>query len=249
MILKVIIPILDSVDLYFDKKRFFLDLEKFFAGGGGAKVVSFVNLHGLSVSVNTPVMGNALMAADLLLVDGIGVRLIEKARGVDAGLNMNGTDLIPEILDLASKDSRVAVYGAVDETNYAAISLVQSLGFLKVDGLDGFLPNSEYLQHFTRMRPNLVVLGLGMPKQEILAAQLKGACGDWSCVIINGGGILDFLTGKFKRAPRLMRKLGMEWLWRMAVNPRSKIVRNLDSVLFIIKVIYKIGALRLGLSK
>lgn len=89
---------------------------------------------------------------------------------------------------------------------------------------DGFQPTARYLQLVAREAPDLVVLGMGMPQQEGLAralreAALRGPEGR-PCLIVCGGAILDFLGGRFARAPRPLRALGLEWAWRLALEPR-----------------------------
>jgi len=64
-----------------------------------------------------------------------------------------------------------------------------------------------------------VVLGMGMPKQETVAQQLRAAVSG-PILIINGGAVLDFLADRFQRAPPLLRSLGLEWLFRLLLEPR-----------------------------
>jgi exopolysaccharide biosynthesis WecB/TagA/CpsF family protein len=65
----------------------------------------------------------------------------------------------------------------------------------------------------------LIILGMGMPRQEIVALALRAAL-HRPCLIVCGGAILDFLGGRVPRAPRLLQGLGLEWAWRLAREPR-----------------------------
>merc|ERR1712034_123912 len=64
----------------------------------------------------------------------------------------------------------------------------------------------------------LCFLALGAPKQERLAARGRDLAPRTGFVSVGAG--LDFIAGHQRRAPRWVRKLAMEWLWRMASNPR-----------------------------
>ena len=64
----------------------------------------------------------------------------------------------------------------------------------------------------------MVILGMGMPTQELLSAMLAREL-PGPVLIVNGGAILDFIAGRVRRAPGLMRRLGLEWLFRLLLEP------------------------------
>ena len=67
-------------------------------------------------------------------------------------------------------------------------------------------------------RANVVWIGLGAPKQELFAAELQAAVP--SIVALPVGAAFDFHAGRVRRAPRWMQRLGLEWLFRLAMEPR-----------------------------
>ena len=83
----------------------------------------------------------------------------------------------------------------------------------------GFLDTPRYVRLAAAHRPHVIVLGMGMPRQEEVAAVLRAALG-YPCLIICGGAIIDFLGGKTSRAPAWMRGAGLEWLYRLCLEPR-----------------------------
>ena len=180
-------------------------------------IVSFVNAHAMNLACKEPGFFYALRSADLLLRDGAGMQILLKALGKDPGLNMNGTDFIPKVL-LAHKQQRIALLGSTAQTAAAAAAWLECNGARHVTHCDGFRPAEDYLQMLKAQQPRIVILGMGMPRQEqlsaMLAEQLPGPV-----LIVNGGAILDFMARRFKRAPRLMRKLGLEWLFRLLLEP------------------------------
>jgi exopolysaccharide biosynthesis WecB/TagA/CpsF family protein len=77
---------------------------------------------------------------------------------------------------------------------------------------------AEVIEALRRSGARLCLLALGAPKQEILAARVRAALPQMGLAGIGAG--LDFLAGTQRRAPRLVRRLALEWLWRMATQPR-----------------------------
>jgi exopolysaccharide biosynthesis WecB/TagA/CpsF family protein len=182
----------------------------------GPRVVSFLNAHAFNLAWSDAHFYRNLMESDVLLRDGVGVSLLLKLLGGNAGVNMNGTDMIPELL--AAHDRNVALFGTCDPyLNNAAHRLAQSGVDVKVT-VDGFQPDDTYLNALLEFEPSIVILAMGMPKQERIAGLLKQHA-NWPCVIVNGGAILDFLAGRVRRAPRIVRSLQLEWAFRLALEP------------------------------
>lgn len=195
-------------------------------------VVSFVNAHAMNLACKDPGFFYALRSADLLLRDGTGTQILLKALGKDPGLNMNGTDSIPKVL-LANKHQPIVLLGSTAQTAAAAAAWLEQNGVQQVTHSDGFQPVEHYLQMLRAKQPRIVILGMGMPRQELLSAMLAEQL-PGPMLIINGGAILDFMARRFKRAPRLMRKVGLEWLFRLLLEP-SRLWRRylLGNVLFL----------------
>jgi len=76
----------------------------------------------------------------------------------------------------------------------------------------------EIVQYISVDRPTLILCNFGMPVQEYFLEKLKKQ--KIPALMIGVGGAFDFWTGKQKRAPQWMRRLGLEWLWRFVHNPR-----------------------------
>ena len=84
---------------------------------------------------------------------------------------------------------------------------------------NGFLQAASYAELAAAQQPGLIVLGMGMPKQEQVAVHLRSQL-HHPCLIVRGGAIIDFLGGKVVRAPRWMRQCNLEWLYRLALEPK-----------------------------
>ena len=181
-------------------------------------VVSFLNQHGFNLAWSKPEFCDTLMGADVLLRDGIGISACLKIIGQEPGENMNGTDLIPRIA-ARYEDRRVMLIGTVEPWLERAANVLDERGCNVVARVDGFQSEEAYVEAVRAARPDLVILGMGMPKQEKVAAQLAKAL-DWPVLIVNGGAIIDFLGGRVERAPQWVRAARMEWGFRLAKEPR-----------------------------
>jgi exopolysaccharide biosynthesis WecB/TagA/CpsF family protein len=131
---------------------------------------------------------------------------------------MNGTDFIPQITR-AYSGRRAALFGTRSQWLDTAQDKLESEGLVVVARLDGFSPIETYLDLAAETKPDLVVLAMGMPKQEQVAVGLSERL-THPALIINGGAVLDFLGERVSRAPVFMRNTGTEWLYRLCLEPR-----------------------------
>ncbi len=183
------------------------------------QVLAFVNAHAMNSAAEDPVFFDALDGADVLLRDGEGMKRLYRHAGLAPGLNMNGTDFIPKLL-AACAGRRVALWGTQEPHLSAASQHLQALyGVQPVSLQDGFRLPAHYLGLLAPLELDLIVLGMGMPKQEQVA-QLLRAAGSRPVLIVCGGAIIDFLGGRVSRAPGWIQRLGLEWLYRLVNEPR-----------------------------
>lgn len=183
-------------------------------------VLAFVNAHAMNSAATSPAFLAALRAADVVLRDGSGMAILLKLLDLRPGLNLNGTDLIPKLLRRQA-GGRIALFGTQEP--YLGRARQHVLDTLAPGSrcvtADGFRPAADYVALATEHAPELIVLGMGMPRQEEVARELRAALRH-PCLIVCGGAIIDFMGGKTPRAPRWLRTLGMEWLYRLALEPR-----------------------------
>ncbi|AWI81670.1 capsular biosynthesis protein CpsF [Parazoarcus communis] len=202
----------------------------------GPIVLSFLNAHAFNIAWTNSEFFTDLHASDYILRDGIGIKLFMLLFGYSPGQNMNGTDLIPFILK--KEVCTVGLYGTSAPELEAASKRINDFGCTVVTALDGFRDKNDYLSDALLFRPAIIVLAMGMPKQEHVSALLKSRI-DWPCLIINGGAILDFLAGRVKRAPLIVRRFGCEWIYRLLLEPQRLWKRYiLGNFLFIFRILY-----------
>jgi exopolysaccharide biosynthesis WecB/TagA/CpsF family protein len=194
------------------------DLIECIAQTNGTTVISFLNQNAMNLAWRCQEYADCLIRSDVLLRDGLGIELCLAILGRPAGLNMVGTDFIPRLVTGFS-GKRTALFGTKEPwTSLAAVEL-RRCGCEVVATMDGFRPDADYVAEIRRTRPELVILAMGNPRQEILANVIASSVGD-PMVIVNGGAIADVLAKRFERAPLWVRRARCEWLFRLCQEPQ-----------------------------
>lgn len=216
----------------------------------GIRILSFVNAHAVMRSTREADFFNDLMNSHWLLRDGTGMAMIMRRVGVEPGINLNGTDFIPRLLQHVPRSWKLALLGTQDPYLSLAAQRLRAMGFEHISTLNGFQPEATYVKHVLRENPNLILLGMGMPKQECVARCFAQDTRVENCglLIVNGGAILDFLSGEVPRAPSWMRRWGIEWLYRLLREPRRMYPRFRDSLAFTVLTQIHAKAIRARLS-
>jgi exopolysaccharide biosynthesis WecB/TagA/CpsF family protein len=209
------------------------------------KLVSFCNAQALDLASRNEQFFSAIMNSDYILRDGIGTKLALKTLGKEIGDNLNGTDLIPKIIDYSGV-KKIILFGSEDKILKKAKVLIDGIPGKEILAMaNGFDFEDDYycklMSDFKDV--DLVILAMGMPKQEVLSVKLKSAAiyNNQNTIIVNGGAILSFIAGEESRAPRLVREIGLEWVWRMLNDPSRLISRYFSNAVLLIKMVsYKV---------
>ncbi|MCE7026666.1 WecB/TagA/CpsF family glycosyltransferase [Jiella avicenniae] len=185
--------------------------------------VGFVNAHCVNVARRNTAY-RAAIADFLLLPDGVGVDIGAKLLyGRAFAENLNGTDFIPRLVMALSRPARIALVGAAPGiAEQAAENLARVVPQHEIvavsDGYFGTAGRAAVLERLEALRPDIVLVALGVPAQEIfIADHLDERHGT---VFVAVGALFDFIAGNVPRAPRLARKLRAEWIWRLALEPK-----------------------------
>lgn len=202
---------------------------------GKPLTISFLNAHGLNTATRNTPFFDFLMDSDFLLRDGIGIKLALKLFNLGETQNLNGTDLITKII-LSNTDMKLAIFGASDAALSACRQKLSEAGVTNIVSMEhGFHEDGFYLKICDQLKPDLVVLCMGMPRQELLAKKMKA--GNFAGILICGGGWADFYSGIKIRAPLWMRKLSLEWLHRLIKEPKRLGRRYTIDILYYFYVI------------
>ena len=183
----------------------------------GVSVVSFINAHAYTMADASSNFEQCLLNASLLFRDGIGAKILLKQYNKAPGYNANGTDLIPLILN-NTKGKSVCFIGTESPYIETAASTCQQNGINVTAHIDGFQSTAAMFEFVEKHKPNILILGMGMPKQEMFAMYLQEHYSG-NILVVNGGAIFDFIAERFVRAPAFFRKFGLEWLYRLLNEP------------------------------
>jgi len=167
----------------------------------------------------------ALNGAALAIPDGGGLLLAARLWGRPFREQVRGTDLVYRLARLGARDGqRWFLLGAAPGVAEAAgRRLIARYPGLQVVGTFGGSPHpaddAEARAAIRAAGPvDVVLVAYGAPGQELWMARNVAALG--VPVAIGVGGVLDFISGRVRRAPRWVRDLGLEWLFRLLVQPR-----------------------------
>lgn len=180
---------------------------------------------------------NILNQCDLNISDGVGICYAFLRKGRLLKCRIAGADLIREILYLAYKKN-LKVFLAIGEKSLSRFEEIKETLEKQYPTVEFFgkdFSEQENESEVMQGEYDIMFCNFGAPNQEkFLALQKNGKIK----LAMGVGGTFDFVTGKIKRAPRLMRKIGLEWLWRFFQEPKYRARRIFNAVIvFPIKIV------------
>ena len=204
-------------------------------------IITTPNPEGVMQARRNPVFRDALLGADLRLADGTGIVLASRYIGNPIPERVRGVDTIYALLErLSKKDRKHTAFflgGAPGIAEKAKLEMENRFPALSVIGCHHgyFTPEEEpaILDELNRLKPDIMLVCIGMPKAEIWAHAHRDIPARLTLCL---GGTLDIMAGNVKLAPQLIRKLGLEWLHRLIKEP-SRIKRQLDIPRFVLAVL------------
>ncbi|HEY8745148.1 MAG TPA: WecB/TagA/CpsF family glycosyltransferase, partial [Chloroflexota bacterium] len=208
----------DAVDLFGAVER----IAKLIWQGGHHQVVT-VNPEFLVAARHQPAFGAVLRQAALATADGAGIVIAARLLGRPLCGRVTGSDLIVRLAERAAREGwRVFLLGAAPGiAEQAAAALRRGAPELRVVGTWAGSPNAgdseAILQRVANAQPHLLLVAYGAPAQDLwLARHLAQTT---AVVGIGVGGAFDFLAGVAPRAPHILRRTGLEWLYRLWHQP------------------------------
>lgn len=161
--------------------------------------------------------------ADLIIPDGAGIVLYLKLYGKHIQ-RLPGIELAESLLQAFSQQKLGTVFfygGQPGVAESAAAQLTQRFPGLQFAGIQhGFLPPEDlptFEQQLQTLQPNLILVGMGVPRQEFWIAEHRHLCPN--AIWIGVGGSFDIWAGSKIRAPEFFRKNHLEWLYRLYQEP------------------------------
>lgn len=198
-------------------------LELVAAGRGGA--VFTPNVDHVVLAEDDEAFRAAYGRASLSLADGMPLLWAARLLGRPLPDKISGSDLTPALLEEAARRGlRVYLLGAGPGIAERAAEVLRGRG-VQIAGIDAPMVRdprdaaecAPIAARLRAARADLALVAFGAPKQELLIDRLRPAT---STVLLGVGATLDFIAGSIPRAPRWMSEHGLEWLYRLAREPR-----------------------------
>ncbi len=188
--------------------------------------ITSLNPENIIIAQEDTLFKEIIAKSQIKIIDGVGVVIAAKILNLEAGHHLPGVDLVKELITLSVGRLRVVLLGGKDNlAENLANCYSQGYPHANITGLQGIenikkVKRSEEERIFsiiTDTKPHLLLVSFGSPYQEKWIwknrVKLKGI------VCMGVGGSFDYLYGKIKRPAMVIRKLGLEWLYRLIIQP------------------------------
>jgi exopolysaccharide biosynthesis WecB/TagA/CpsF family protein len=189
---------------------------------GKRTTVMYVNAHTLNLSRRDNLLRRALEHSDFVLNDGVGVKIAGRLNGCRFPENLNGSDFTLRLLSLSAEEGwrTFLIGGEPGVAEEAAAHIGTIVPHLQIVGTrHGFTADPEADAAAARTaEADVVIVALGNPHQELWLDRWHSRTG--ALLGVGVGAFLDFQAGKVSRAPQWMNRAGIEWLYRLALEPR-----------------------------
>jgi len=198
-----------------------------YAGGGPTHIVT-LNPEMVMAARRNPQVFDLIRRADLFVADGVGITWAAKQLTRSRVQRYPGIDLAWDLMSrLAAKQASVFLVGArPGVADRAAGNLTSQLPGLNIAGVvDGYFgpeDESAVVANICRVKPDLLLVGMGSPKQEGFISSNRDELG--IPLMIGVGGALEVFAGEKQRAPKFIQRSGLEWSYR-ALKDLSRLKR------------------------
>jgi len=201
--------------------------------------ISTINAEFVVRSQNNKTFATSINNSSLSLIDGSGIVKALQYQGHHISLDdrITGVRLTEILIDLAVNK------------NLKIMFCLYSHGLTKADkffiNIKNKYPSLDFqvadennaLEKSRLFGPNIILVGFGAPRQDIWITENMPKIATTK-IAAGVGGTFDFMSGKIKRAPKIMRSFGLEWLWRLILQP-SRLLRINRAIIVFPYLVYK----------
>ncbi|HEY7725524.1 MAG TPA: WecB/TagA/CpsF family glycosyltransferase [Anaeromyxobacteraceae bacterium] len=194
-------------------------------GPRASHTVITANSSHLCMMRRDPELWRSCHAGDMVVADGMSVVWALRAAGARVPERVAGVDLMAQLLTAGARHGlRVYFLGARRPVvSHLAERCARDLPGLEVVGWrDGYFSPGEHaaiVEEIRERAPHLLFVGMPSPFKETWCERHRGRLD--VPVIMGVGGSFDVLAGAIRRAPRWMQSMGLEWSWRLMMEPRK----------------------------
>ncbi|MFH1415740.1 MAG: WecB/TagA/CpsF family glycosyltransferase [Elusimicrobiota bacterium] len=211
---------------------------KRFIVSGQAENIVTINSLMLRCAWHNTELSEAISSASLITADSIGVfyaSLLLDGRRVS---RYPGIEMMEDLISLGM---RIYMLGSKEGIAEEAVAQLK-LKYTQADicgihhGYFTHEQEDDIISAVNSVEPDILFVGLDMPRQEIWIAKNKKKIK--AKLIIGVGGSFDVISGKLARAPVFFRNIGIEWLWRMILQP-WRVIRIIKLPIFFLETIWR----------
>ena len=204
---------------------------------------SVVNAGKIVLMQNDEKLNKSVLEADLINADGQAVVWGARLLGKNIPERVSGIDLMEKLIAISSKKKYKCFFFGAEES--VVSNLVEKYSSLySQDIIAGYLngyyskkDEKKVVQEIVASKANILFVAITSPKKEIFLNKYKNEFRNIN-FIMGVGGSFDVISGKIKRAPIYMQKIGLEWLYRFFQEPQRMWKRYLfGNIQFIYLVI------------
>lgn len=205
------------------------------------KVIVAPNTEFIMMAQKDEEFYNILREADLATPDSVGVMIGSKLQKKPLKQRIPGQMYFRKVLEVGEKEGWTfyLLGGKGDVPALAAENVKKIYPNLKIVGYhEGFFEKDseeDVIAEINKLQPNVLFVAMGAPIQEKWIAKHKDELK--VDVAAGQGGTFDYEAGKIKRAPVIFQKLGIEWFWRLILQP-SRIFRMIVLPIYLMKIIF-----------
>jgi N-acetylglucosaminyldiphosphoundecaprenol N-acetyl-beta-D-mannosaminyltransferase len=208
-------------------------------------IIFYVNAHSMNVAFKRPSFKLTLNQANMIYCGGLGPVMAARLLNSIKLIKTTTPDFIHKVFRYMEKHNKSVFFlGSKDEIlDEMILKISKEFPNLDIKGsYNGYfsnVENAELIKKLNRLKPDLLLVGMGSPKQEewiISNYKHINAKVFWSV-----GAIFEVLSGKYKRLPKIFNDYGFEWIFRLIQEPRRLWKRYLiGNANFLILLIFKI---------
>ncbi len=191
---------------------------------GGNHLVATADASGIVIAQSDPELKEIYAHASWVTADSHGVIWALQRKGI-AAERVSGVDVAERLFALsAEKGYRIFLLGAAPGVAEEAAERIclRHPGCNIVGTRNGFFPAADdaiVAEEVARHKPDILLVAMGIPRQEKFIRTTMPIIRPRLAMGV--GGTLDVASGRVKRAPKIVQKLKLEWLWRTLANPRK----------------------------
>ncbi len=189
------------------------------------RLVVTVDATALVIAHDDPSFSETLGKASLLTADSVGILWAMKRKGLAGVEKVSGVDLVAKLCE-KSAETGLRLYFLGSEpgvTEQAAERLRLRFPGVHIVGTHhGYFPadsDNVVAEEIAQCKPDVLFVAMGMPRQEQFILNTQSIIA--APLALGVGGSFDVYSGRTKRAPKLFQVLRLEWLWRLALNPKK----------------------------